>query len=720
MEPLSPGEPRHPRRSDLLALTVLIALMVLLPMWYVSSERAIYISDYAGFQDAAIDLALEARRRLASGFRPTVGLGVLVWRSTGWDYSLLPAVLPAPVLLALHGGRIAYIVTCALLYLLPCALAIGGLAASLSTPPSRSAFWMGVAVTVAIPAFWVPTLRGYPDAGAAALVAIAVLLYVRDPAFRAQWTAAGIGVALAVAVLFRRHYAYPALSLLVVIGASGAWSLVVRRSAAPALAWWRGLSPEMSGALRTSLWCAGCALLLGAPFVLHATSTDYMTLYASYMVPPREILGWIIEAFGWLGCALAALGYLLAWRWRTIDRKRVALVLCIYVLTLLVWIFRVRQIGPHYVLHFVPLVALGQFALVRTVAQRLSGPGRVTFATAALVLAGLNLVDGLAPARTLPSPLDGTRWFASSHPPLHWSDYDEVTRLVKDLRRIASPSQPIYVASSRRLRSSTLLSADRMLEDPFRVVGDVRKVQRRNRLNVPHSPHVDSRDDNPTGLLMRVAYVVVATPPQYQLAPEQQRVVRAGVEAFSPGWELASDFEVLPGSYTLETGARVRVYRRVRPSTLGVALRTFARMRAARVGADARGQPIPLSTEMLVEMGAGTRGGPTITMGLPQNPDTLSLVLPSAAPMDTRLRATAQLNGVSCGRITLSAAPLAGDTLPSTAAVAAVETGAPATLDLPLRGAGSAVLLRVWRAAGTDPPANACDLKLRGITLGRK
>src|SRR4051794_31317806 len=101
MKSLSAGESRFSRRSDLLPLVALVAVIVLLPVWYVSSERAIYISDYAGFQDAAIDLALEARRRLALGFRPAVGLGVLVWRSTGWDYSLLPAVLPVPVLLAL-------------------------------------------------------------------------------------------------------------------------------------------------------------------------------------------------------------------------------------------------------------------------------------------------------------------------------------------------------------------------------------------------------------------------------------------------------------------------------------------------------------------------------------------------------------------------------------------------------------------------------------------
>ena len=132
------------------------------------------------------------------------------------------------------------------------------------------------------------------------------MLYVRDTAFRARWTAAGIGVSLAVAVLFRReHDAYPALSVLAVIGASGALSLAARRSAGPVLVWWRGLTAEMYGAIRTSLWCAASLLLLGAPVVWHALGTDYVALYSSYMVSPREIVGWVIEAFGWMACALA-------------------------------------------------------------------------------------------------------------------------------------------------------------------------------------------------------------------------------------------------------------------------------------------------------------------------------------------------------------------------------------------------------------------------------
>ena len=171
------------RRTDVAAFAVLLALTVTLPALYVSAERVVYSSDYAGFQDAAVNTALELRERLASGVHATLGLEALVWRSTGWDYSLFPAVLPAPLMLAVHGGRVAYIVTCSVLYLLPFVLLLGATAAMLAT-----------------------------------LIALALVAFLRDMRFERRSTAAAIGVSLAVAILFRRHFAYPALSLLGVIG----------------------------------------------------------------------------------------------------------------------------------------------------------------------------------------------------------------------------------------------------------------------------------------------------------------------------------------------------------------------------------------------------------------------------------------------------------------------------------------------------------------------
>jgi hypothetical protein len=708
---------RRLSRVDLAALLALVTLVVALPWLYVTAERAVYSSDLSGFQHAAVRTALELRSRLSTSFRATLGFGKLVWGSTGWDYSLLPALLPAPIMLALHGGRVAYIVTCAVLYLLPFLLLLGAMAAALAPEGKRRAFWIGTAAAVALPASWVPALRGYPDAGAAALVAAAVVLFLRDMEFRLRWTPVAIGVCLAVAILFRRHFAYPALALMAVIAGCGLLAAVGRwRSVGPDRPVVRMITPELSGAAWTAVSLAGALVVLGPMFVIRALRTSYTELYASYMRPPTDIAGWFGQEFGWAAWILAIIGYLAAWRWRSLERRRLAVVLCIMSVTLGLWTFRVRQVGVHYVLHVVPLVALGHFALVWTLSRRPLGRlARTLFVAGVASYALVNAVRALAPRDDARRSTVGTYWLAAFHPPLRWSDYDEIVRLVRDLRRVATHADPIYVAASGALRSSTVRSADLMLDDPFRPGVNADDLTWGSRLYVPHTPHIDSRDGNPTGDLLRAKYVVVATPVQYHLSPDEQRIVRTAVEEFTESRPLASDFELVPGTYTLADGARVRVYRRTRPSSEAVALGMFARFRAAlgRRYDHATFAYVGRRSDVVVR---GT-GRSDREASFPLSSDTVALVAVDSAASGSHLRASVRTAGTGCDDVRLSALPLAGDGLPSNdAATAAIRPGG-GVVDLPLRASGSAVLLRVWRDPASPRAAEDCRFSISEVAV---
>ena len=703
--------------ASLAALLALVALAVALPALYVSSERVVYASDLAGFQQAAVSTALELRSRLATGIHATLGLGFLVWRSTGWDYSLLPAVLPAPILLALHGGRVAYIVTCAVLYLVPLVLMLGAVAAALAPERKRRAFWIGAATAVALPALWLPTLRGYPDAGAGALVAAALVLFLRDPGLRLRWTPAAIGVCLAVAILFRRHFAYPALSLMVVIGGYALAAAIQRsRDDTPSRPVWRVLLDETSGAMRAAAWFGGALVLLGPGFVVRAIRTNYTDLYASYMKSPTVIAGTFGQQFGWAAWILAALGYLAAWHWRVLDRRRLALVLGVMLLTLGLWTFRVRQIGAHYALHIVPLIALGHFALAWTVAQRARGRLlRSLFVAGVAAYAIVNAVRGLAPVHVVPRGLEHTPWLAASKPPLRWPDYDEIVRLVRDLRRVAGRTDPVYVAASGALRSSSVRSADLMLDDSFRPGVKAGDITSGSRLFVPHTPHIDSRDGNPTTSLLQARYVVVATPVQYHLSPDEQRIVRTAVEEFTEGRPLARDFEPLPDSYTLADGARVRVYRRTRPTLEPAGLQTFARFRAALRPKYDRPTLTYLGSSADVIVNGTGRGDRAANA--PLSSDTVALVVPDSAGRGSHLRASVRTAGTGCERVRVSALALPGDTLPSNGVPTISTQPLRDSVDLPLDAIGSSVLLHLWRDPAQRPDADSCRLWISDIAV---
>src|SRR5678816_2902316 len=57
--PRLPTGLRRLSRGDLVAFAALVTLVIVLPALYVSAERVVYSSDYSGFQDAAVNTALE-------------------------------------------------------------------------------------------------------------------------------------------------------------------------------------------------------------------------------------------------------------------------------------------------------------------------------------------------------------------------------------------------------------------------------------------------------------------------------------------------------------------------------------------------------------------------------------------------------------------------------------------------------------------------------------
>jgi hypothetical protein len=56
-----------------------------------------------------------------------------------------------------------------------------------------------------------PGLRGYPDAGAAALVVSAASIYLQDVRLRRWWQPVVIGPCLALALLFQHQFLYDAV-----------------------------------------------------------------------------------------------------------------------------------------------------------------------------------------------------------------------------------------------------------------------------------------------------------------------------------------------------------------------------------------------------------------------------------------------------------------------------------------------------------------------------
>lgn len=554
---------RQSRRylGDAILALLLLAAIVAVTSLYVSRERTFYSYDLGGYHNTAGGIAARYRESPAAAFRA-------IQESLGWEYNALFAVPLLPLLLAFDESRLTYELALAVAYLFPFALALGSLGARAFPERPRAARWGVVAVALLTPAFWTPTLRGYPDTGAATLIALAVAVAARDTRLRRWWQVPVVGALLAAAMIFRRHFAYAAVAFLLALTllALARCAARVRREPGPA---WRGLAADGARIGLAAATCLATLLAANPTFVARALSTDYRVLHASYMWPPAAMARWAASGYGWIAGVGAAAGFALAAR----DRALMPAARFAGLsggLAILLWTLVVRQTDPHYTLHFTPFVVLGLAALGRAAWRRTRGRRRALLAAGFGGCLLANLAVGLGGLPAAGGGLVGSL-FAAPSPPLARDDYAEVARLVAYLREIAPNRAPIYVAAS-----STTLNGDLIAQAERALYG--RKAAR---LAVLPCPEIDSRDYLPLAPLLQSRYVVVVSPFQHHLAAEEQDVVRVVYDLFVTNQEFARDFAPLPARFTLANGAVATVYQRTAPTSRATAMRTLRLMRQA-------------------------------------------------------------------------------------------------------------------------------------------
>jgi hypothetical protein len=547
------------RAGPLLVLSLVAAAFAFI---YTTSERFFYFWDYALYQDLTANTAAAFRTSFSDGMHT-------VWGSFDNDYNRLFTLPLVPVALEFGLSRPVFIVCLAIFYQLPFALAMGAIAAELFRGCRRPILWGTALLTLLLPTIWAPTLRGYPDAGGAAFILIAAWLYIRNAhGRRGHWRVALIGVALGCAMLFRRHYIHAGIAFFAagcihrtaVIFLSG-----VKSSSRGALFWQAVLEWTVIGAAT-----AGTLLIVGPEFVKYALALNYYELYRSYLLAPMDEFRQFRDLFGSGVWVLSFCGWLLAWRAKVLLREPAFFVFLFGSLSLLIWVFVVRQWGSHYGFHVTILLVPGLSALGVVASEHVRGVTmrRLALWSAAAVFLGLNLFLSFSTGpKFAASP--ARKLFAARYPPFVRGDYAEILRLLEHLRSIAGPEDPIYVGgSSETINFDLLIHAERA---------------HRKRGQVPllflQPPQVDSRDWYPVEELIKARFVIIATPFQHHLPPSEQELVRVVDAAFTEGWEVARDFVALPERFHLaervhpERRVEVTVFGRTRPTTVPTALR---------------------------------------------------------------------------------------------------------------------------------------------------
>ncbi len=540
-----------------LSLLLLVVTIVTVTVIYVSSERYFHFWDFAAYEMWTQESFTAFQQSWSMGWAQ-------LQESYHQNYNKLYTLPLLPGLWIFGQTRLGYILSLAIAYLLPFALVMGAIATELITAYPPAVFWFTVLITLCIPASWLPTFQGYPDTGAAVFIGLALWIVLRYPRLCRWWTIPLVGVLIGFAFLWRRHFAYGAIALLLTLGIQGGIDALQNQKSHHNF-WRYGIK-----ILVTSLSALLLLAIMAPPVLETALQHNYTLLYQSYQMPYGLLFQQYISVYGVILLVLAIGGYGIA----VAERKKPYLTLILFhSISAVQWMVYLRYIGIQYTLHFTPFIILGIATLIWSIKERLKSPIASPIIIILLSMLLLNLNLALTPWG---QRLNYTVWqhiFSLNFAPPTRLDYQELVKLNQYLHSLASQEEEIYlVGSSPIFNQSLLVSVDRSLWEDKSL-----------RLYIMFTPTVDSQDWYPLQQLLEAHYVVIANPFQYNIDLRETDVERVVYDLFQENWEIAQDFQRLPETFSLDRQTQVVVYQRHRATDLGTARRTLAQMEA-RIG----------------------------------------------------------------------------------------------------------------------------------------
>lgn len=582
--------------KDLVAFLVAVALTIAISLIYLSQEKALYWSDFNYYQIIAI---AAARKFLED---PAI-FPLLVLGSTGLNYNLIYTVPLIPGMLLISQSRETFIASLALIYQLPYVMLLGALAAYLfkeeeSKTSPDIIFWFQVFLALSLATLWAPTLRGYPDFGAASLILLASVLYLKKGGLTSAKTIASIGICLALAPLIRRHFFYLAFAQALAMlihqlylnsTSTGGFKAAefFKRSFMPWLA---------TGMVSAIVLCS-----LGFLFVSSIIANPYFSLYTSAYVSPFEGLDYLVSSYGLVVFSMACAGFVMAFRSGIVHKDRAVFIYSFAILSFLTWPVFGKHLAIHYTIYSDPFICLGATCLFIWLTKL--EPIRLrSYALAILVFFwSYNFVIGLSIPKesyikqtmygmlTVPlqEPNLAGRLVSANYGPIIRKDFEELNRLLDKIRELSKDGKEIFIASDNGILGADILrNLEREKTGTFEV----------DHLKLVEPPMLDSRDALAVEGLLTTDYVVLARPflPMYR--PQDSRDLLCVLECFENNWQFAKDFEELPEQFKLDRNSTITIWRRLKPTLPAVAATTFEKMRSF-VKTDLTGQPRWISTD---------------------------------------------------------------------------------------------------------------------------
>ena len=512
-----------------------IPVIVMFCVWYVGTETPAYVWDYGGYWQI-----FQVYNGLIASGTPDWPSQIIsaIWNS---DYNPSAVIPLYPFYRLAGGGRTAYIIAIAVLYLLP-AVIIATTVAARALKVTAAEWYVTFLVALTYLPFWAPTLRGMVDIIGLVFLGLATLLLFQSDFLKRKplLSAAMLGVLIWAPFLFRRWYAYSIVAFCVSAYLVGIW-MRLRQEPARVIASFT-LAMGLSALVVLVL-----ILCLQGGLANRALTTNYSDLYDSYQVSFLQHIDMLLGRLGIYTTTMILIGIIVS-----VIYVNVRVIFCTMAATLTFLLFtRTQEMAIH---HFLP-VAFWLFPSYvlgfRTLFDRLAlfPTGYRSFAPAiiALIIFAFGVVptlngNGIVATIFLPK--------YNSHP-LHLENYSEYTRLIGDIRTRLGTEEHFEVFSSSLVLSDSLLVS---LEPSFQS-------------RVIYAPHIAKVNFFPFDM-MTADYAVAVTPPQTHQAPGSQQNITIPGQMLLDGKGFGSAFQRIGDAYNLAGGVKAYLFHRVRPVSI--------------------------------------------------------------------------------------------------------------------------------------------------------
>jgi hypothetical protein len=540
-------------RSNAGVLVAFLCLAILanaFAAYYVAQERYVYFWDWSAYwlmSQNFSELLLH---------HPMSALDSLIHSVRNDDYNLLPVLPLAPFEWLFGTSRLTYILAITNIALLPSAFIMGVLAYRTIHQqfPKLSLFPLvfAIASVLALHSLWAPILLGLPDVIGILVVGCILLLNLAKPLTEQRLAYLfTTGVLLCLLVLLRRYYAFWVVAFFPALIVAQCLDIYQRHGGD-----WRYYVATIRNAVVIGLTFTIALFVIATPLILRIISTDYSDIYSAYKHTSslRQAAEGLLYYFGWsvIICGLVGL------TWLAVRKNTRVIGIFLFMQSFIVFVLflRTQDFGPQHYYLLIPGIVLGIAFLVTSLwAQITNSIWRA--ASIGLVFSALlvSFATAFFPVAASVSGRLGRLVPQVKFYPQVRNDLDVLSQLLGRMDELELEQRgDIYVLASSVLLNSAILQNACKFDPKRRHFCD----------RLLDTNDVDKRDGFPRQFL-HALYLVVASPTQYHLHAEDQRVIGVLTREVMEGHGIGKSFQRLQGEFKLDNGVTVWLFAKVIP-----------------------------------------------------------------------------------------------------------------------------------------------------------